>query len=67
MFVAMPLRFLNMFFADHRAARPMKPRAVDQARLKGLQLLAGNNVIVNIDNHDEILSALIGLLPIRHR
>jgi hypothetical protein len=35
----------------------MKPGAIDQAGLKGLELLAGYNVIVNVDNHGEILSA----------
>jgi hypothetical protein len=33
----------------------VKPRAVDQAGLEGLQLLAGDDVIVNIDNHGTIL------------
>jgi hypothetical protein len=51
-FVAVPFRLLNMLFSDHRAARAMKTGAVDQTGLKSLQLLAGDNVIVNVDNHD---------------
>jgi hypothetical protein len=54
--VAMPLGFLNMFFRYHGTARPMKPRAVDQAGLKSLQLLACNDMIMNVDNHDAIPS-----------
>jgi hypothetical protein len=63
----MPLGFLNMLFRDHRAAWSMKPRAVDQTGLKSLQLLAGDNMIVNVDNHNKILSAMFGSLPIRER
>jgi hypothetical protein len=58
MLVTTPLRLLNIFLRDHRtAARTMKPGAIDQAGLKGLELLTGYNVIVNVDNHGEILSA----------
>jgi hypothetical protein len=66
-FVSVPLRFLDMFFRHHGAARPMKTRAVDQAGLKSLKLLAGNDMIVNIDNHDKILSTVVGVLTIRER
>lgn len=52
----MPFRFLNMFFRNDSSARAMKPGTVDQAGLESLQLLAGDNVIVNVDNHDDILS-----------
>jgi hypothetical protein len=38
----------------------MKPRAIDQTRLKGLKLLTGNYMIVNIDDHEEFLSVMIG-------
>src|SRR6185295_6014053 len=55
MAVTMPFRFLNMFFRDDHTARPVETRAVDQAGLKRLQLLAGDNVIMNIDNHETIL------------
>src|SRR5687767_600298 len=65
--VAVPLGFLNMLFRYHGAARTMKSRAVDQTGLKGLELLAGNDMIVNVDNHDAILSMRLGLLPIRDR
>jgi hypothetical protein len=34
----------------------MKACAIDQSGLKCLQLLPGDDVVVNIDNHDEILS-----------
>src|SRR5688572_31545755 len=67
MLVAVPLGFLNMLFRYHGAARTMKSRAVDQTGLKGLELLAGNDMIVNVDNHDAILSMRLGLLPIRDR
>jgi hypothetical protein len=36
----------------------MKPSAVDQAGLKSLQLLAGDDVIVNVNNHDDFLFVL---------
>src|ERR1043165_2010364 len=56
MLVTAPLRFLNMFLGHYHAGRTMKPGAVDQTGLIGLELLTGDDVIVNIDNHDEILS-----------
>jgi hypothetical protein len=34
----------------------MEPRAVDQTCLESLELLARNNVVMNVDNHDAILS-----------
>jgi hypothetical protein len=34
----------------------MKPRAIDQTRLERLELLARDDMVVNIDNHDAILS-----------
>jgi hypothetical protein len=55
MAVAMPLSCLNIFLGNNHTARLVKPRAVDQAGLEGLQLLAGDDVIVNIDNHGTIL------------
>jgi hypothetical protein len=58
MSVAMPFGLLNMFLGDHGAAGPMKPSAVDQAGLKSLQLLAGDDVIVNVNNHDDFLFVL---------
>src|SRR5688500_12075888 len=58
--VAVPLGFLNMLFRYHGAARTMKSRAVDQTGLKGLELLAGNDMIVYVDNHDAILSMRLG-------
>jgi hypothetical protein len=45
-----------MFFRYDRAPRTMKAGAIDQPGLERLELLAGNDMIVNIDNHDEILS-----------
>src|SRR5262245_34264678 len=51
MFVATPLRALNVFFCYNRAARPMEAGAVDQTRLKSLKLLTCDNMIVNINNH----------------
>jgi hypothetical protein len=59
MFVAAPLRFLNVFLGDDGPGRPVKTRAVDQPRLKSLQLLAGNDVIVNVDNHRNFLLAQV--------
>jgi hypothetical protein len=34
----------------------METRAIDQTRLERLELLAGDDMVVNIDNHNEILS-----------
>jgi len=67
MLVTMPLRFLNMFFGNDDAARAMKPRAVDQSGLKGLELLAGDDMIVNVDDQEDILSARNAPLPIREQ
>src|SRR5262245_14612989 len=53
MFVATPFCALNVFFRYNRAAWPMEASAVDQTRLKSLKLLTRNNVIVNINNHDQ--------------
>jgi hypothetical protein len=46
-----PLRVLNVLLGDDHTARTMKPRTIDQTRLKGLELLSRDNVIVNVDNH----------------
>jgi hypothetical protein len=54
--MAMPFRFLNMLFCHYGSAWAMKSCAVDQSGLKCLQLLTGDDVVVNIDNHDAILS-----------
>src|SRR5262249_16480509 len=51
MFVATPLRSLDMFFRHNGAGRAMETRAVDQTRLKSLKLLTRDDVIVNINNH----------------
>src|SRR5207302_11254342 len=57
MLMTTPLRLLKMFLRNHRTAtRTMKSGAIDQAGLKGLELLTSYDVIVNVDNHDEILS-----------
>ena len=56
MFVATPLGSLNMFLRHNGAARAMEPSAIDQPRLERLELLARDDMIVNIDNHDRILS-----------
>jgi hypothetical protein len=58
--VAMPFGFLNMSFRDHGSARTMEAGAIDQTGLKSLQLLAGNDMIVNVNDHDAVLSARIG-------
>jgi len=34
----------------------MKPRAIDQPGLKGLELLTGNDMVMNVYDHNEILS-----------
>jgi hypothetical protein len=60
MAMTVPFCFLNMLFGDHGPARAMKSGAVDQAGLEGLQLLPGNNMIVNVNNHDAILSLQTG-------
>jgi hypothetical protein len=51
----MPLSLSNIFLANDHAARFVKPRAIDQAGLKRLQLLAGNDVIMDVDDHETIL------------
>jgi hypothetical protein len=56
MLVATPLRPLDMFLRYNGAGRAMEPRAIDQTRLERLELLAGDDMVVNIDNHDRILS-----------
>lgn len=53
--VAMPFRFLDVFFRHHGAARTMEAGAIDQTSLKSLQLLAGNDMIVNVNDHEVIL------------
>jgi hypothetical protein len=55
MAVTMPFRFLNVFLGNDHSAWPVKARAVDQTSLKCLQLLTGNNMIVDIDDHETIL------------
>jgi hypothetical protein len=65
MFVAPPPRSLDVFLGHNPAAGAMKPGAINQTRLESLQLLARNNMVVNIDNHVSILSVWIGLEPIR--
>jgi hypothetical protein len=45
-----------MFLRDHSALWAMKSGAVDQTGLKGLKLLAGDYVVVNVDDHAQILS-----------
>jgi len=52
--MAMPFRFLNMLFCHYGSAWAMKSCAVNQSGLKCLQLLTGDDVVVNIDNHDAI-------------
>jgi hypothetical protein len=56
MFVATPLRSLDMLLRYNGAGRAMETRAIDQTRLERLELLAGDDMVVNIDNHNEILS-----------
>ena len=56
MFVATPLRSLDMFLRHNGAARAMEASAIDQTRLERLELLARDDMVVNIDNHDRILS-----------
>src|SRR5262245_5390407 len=51
MFVATPLRSLDMFLRHNGAGGAMETRAVDQTRLKSLKLLTRDDVIVNINNH----------------
>src|ERR687892_1317267 len=63
---ALPI-FLYMLFGHHSAAGAMKPRAVDQTGLKRLELFAGNNMVVNVNDHGGILSAGISVLRIRDR
>ena len=65
MLVATPLRPLNIFLGHDGAARTMEPRAIDQTRLERLELLAGDDMVVNIDNHGSVLSMWIGFEPIR--
>jgi hypothetical protein len=55
----MPFRVLDVFLRDHRAARTVKSGAVDQTGLKSLQLLAGDNMVVNVDNHGFIPSSQV--------
>jgi hypothetical protein len=45
-----------MFLRHNGAARAMETRAIDQTRLERLELLARDDMVVNIDNHNEILS-----------
>jgi hypothetical protein len=59
MLVAAPLRLLNVLLGDDGPPGPVKPRAVDQPRLKSLQLLAGNDVVVNVDHHWNFLLAQV--------
>jgi hypothetical protein len=52
MFVASPTRLLDVFLVYDDTGWSMKTGTIDQSGLKGLKLLAGDNVIVNIDDHD---------------
>jgi hypothetical protein len=56
MLVATPLRPLDMLLRYNGAGRAMESRAIDQTRLERLELLARDDMVVNIDNHDRILS-----------
>src|SRR4029077_11380458 len=56
MLVTAPFGVLDMLFSDDGAAWTVKPGAINQPGLKGLELLAGDDVIVNINDHDRILS-----------
>ncbi len=55
--MASPPGLFNMIFGHHRASRAMESGAVDQTGLKCLQLLPGNDVIMNVDDHGAMLSA----------
>ena len=56
MFVAAPLGLLNALFGHDGPCRPMEPRAIDQAGLKILQFITGNDMVVNVNNYGPILS-----------
>jgi hypothetical protein len=56
-----PFGFLNVSFRHYSAARTVESRAVNQTGLKGLELLTSNDVIVNIDNHGDVLSVGLSL------
>jgi hypothetical protein len=47
---------LNMLLRDHNATGAMESGAVDQTGLKVLQLLAGNDMVMNVDDHNDVLS-----------
>ncbi len=49
--MAVPLRLLNILFVYHDTARPMESRAIDQTRLKSLELFSGNDMIMDINDH----------------
>src|SRR4029450_5405311 len=53
---ATPLRPLDMLLRYNGAGRAMESRAIDQTRLERLELLARDDMGVNIENHNEILS-----------
>jgi hypothetical protein len=65
MLVATPLRSLNIFLRHDSAARAMEPRAIDQTCLERLELFAGDDMVVSIDNHGSVLSMWNGFEPIR--
>src|SRR5918996_2418228 len=67
MLVTAPPGLLYMLFGHHSAAGAMKPRAVDQTGLKRLELFAGNNMVVNVNDHSRILSTGFCILRIRDR
>jgi hypothetical protein len=56
MLVATPLRPLDMFLRYNAAGRAMETRAIDQTRLERLELLAGDDMVVKIDNPGSVLS-----------
>jgi hypothetical protein len=47
---------LNVFLGDDSATGTMKPGAIDQTGLKVLELLARNDMVMNVDDHDRLLS-----------
>jgi hypothetical protein len=56
-----------MLLRDHNATGAMESGAVDQPGLEVLELLTGNDMVMNVDDHNETLSVLDWLLTIRDR